>query len=481
LTHATVLNIFLLAFCFFWAKFFNGQVAGANTIPWLCLMVMEFSLLFPSIRGSNSLDNARQQQLSAILHDPFCWIFIATLSYAGLQWINSGCQLEYHADNNSWNYSRTPLGYGPFSINSADSKSLFFLIMTVATILLALRHGITRKSRILLMQLLAANGAIMVLYGFVYTALVTLKFKENNGTNWFISNFGMGDYVGIYLAALFFVAGGLILHALNNPTKNKHFYWHLTVFLLTFTGAVFNIKNFSLAFFLFLSLPFVIYMLIYAWPRITLVARLKTFFLGFICISIAVAFVFYVFPDNHVRNNLMALDWNHFWRKVFSDLSIQRLTALNIWREYPWFGAGSMGYFHFHGMYIQPQQWGVILGDASRTYSDFLKVLSEHGLIGLCLFYSIPIIMLITIIKLIYVNYKNPYGRWDSDRVLFLRLSPVALTMLVALIYIFAHSLIDNPLTSTDILILVTIIFTCIPAFLTEESKPRAAKSIVKN
>lgn len=476
LKYASTAHIFLLAAFLVWVC--GGSSTSLAVVPWLCLGIIEMLLLLPPIRKYETLDAARRRTLREISSDPILWLAIVVMFYLLVQTLNGGCELIYSNEADVWRYAKPPLGAGPFCIVPDEARQLLYWMLAAFTVVLAVRHGTTKRAKLYLLRLLVVNGAVLAFLGMAQKiAVLAHLLWIKPAPECFFASFAYANHAGAFFTLLFVINGGLFLQAALDVDERVHTRWLLVALILNFIGAMFSLGRATILFSWTMLLVGGLFALVYAWPRLNLGERMRTGILGVVSVVLATVFFFFVYPQNRLREELSTIEWSGLLARLFNDRWLQTVTSFRIWEDHPWFGVGGMGYRHFVGLYLEKDKWSLLHRGTENVYNDCFQFLCEHGVIGFSCMLAAVLFLLLPIIWRLQIAYHAGRDRWDGDRWFVFRISPITLSIMAGTAITFLHSLFDIPFRSPAILVTWVIALACAPAFLPLRADIRLANS----
>ncbi len=475
LKYAGAAHVFLLTAFLIWVHG-GTDPAHMTVVPWLCLGAIEVMLLLPPVRKSETLDAARRRTVIEILRDPVFWLAGAVLFYLLVQTLNGGCELVYNAELDNWAFALPPLGGGPYCIAPAEADQLLYWLLSAFVAVLVVRHGTTKRAKLYLLRMLVANGAALSLLGVVQNIAGTAHlFWMKPPTEYFFASFAYANHAGAFFTLLFVINGGLFLHAALDVDERVHTRWLLATLVMNFVGAMFSLGRASILFSWGMLFVGGLFAMVYAWPRLNLSERMRTGILGVVSVALATVFFFFVYPHNKVREELSTIEWGGVFARLFGDRWLQTATAFRIWEDHPWFGVGGMGYRHYVGLYLEKEKWALLHRGTDNVHNDCVQFLCEHGAIGFGLMLAAVVVLLLPIVRRLLIARHAGRDKWDGERWLVFRISPITLAIVAGATITFVHSVIDIPFRSPAILVTWAIALACAPAFLPIRADARVA------
>ncbi len=123
-----------------------------------------------------------------------------------------------------------------------------------------------------------------------------------------------------------------------------------------------------------------------------------------------------------------------FLGAMMGDREFMHRAAVDIWRDYPWFGAGGWGFRYFLATKLTPDEWYKVGTGQANVHNDPLQFLAEFGSLGTAL-------MLVVMASLAFPILRKKAWR-----------QPQAIPLLAGLTMVMGHSLIDLPFRCPAIL-----------------------------
>lgn len=462
--YVVVIHVALLAVLLSWVH--GGTRAEYLTaLPWLSLAVLELLCFLPPVRRDETLEMARQRTWSKLAWDPLLYIGLALCVYLMFQGLNGGRRLVFDAENNAWSFSLPPVGWGPFCVDPVQARQMLYWWIPACAAALGIRHGMNRRGKLMLLRVLAINGALLSFLGIVQHLSGTHKLLWMTPLDApFFASFSYAGHAGAFFTLLYVINGGLFLQALLAEEERLHAVWLGGALVLNLLGALLSLSQTAILCSLALTLILGVYALRHAWHLITAGVRLKALSIFVTSILMGSAFLFFALPDNPVLNQIQTVTWAKI--RGSDDAGLRVTTAWDIWKDYPWFGVGGGGYRHYVGLYLNEVQRARLHEGVSNVNCDPMQFLVEHGAVGFGLMLGAVAVLLFPIMRRLRLAQRPRVVGWSSERWLLFRISPITVTVLAGTTVVVLFSLIDQPFRSPAVLVLWTIALTCAPAFL---------------
>ena len=460
------IHIGLVLFCP-WFCLAQPRVQGFVPLLWLSLIAIEGAVLLPTVRRGENLADARLRMIRANVADPFLYFGLAVLAYATVQYLNSGCKLVYLPDADIWKFTLPPMSWMPFSVDAKFALTSVSVFMASVVVCLCLRHAVSLTGKRFLLQAavlfsgaLAVYAVLRACYGVEPYAGYALGRQEG--------------FLGAFFSFWLILGMGVFADALVSEQRGFEVLYLLGVVgnlvgMLFFTPAVWVVFYLVVVFFLF------IYWLSYLRTHVPKHIEIKLFFVSAIVAIGIIAALLYVFPENPVVKKLQGLlPFDRYWMGLSETRGVRVNAALKIWQDHLWAGVGADGYYHFVGSVVSDKDWRLIKVDPSCIYNDSLQFLCEYGLLGFGLLLSAVITLIIPICYRARVAWKREGAGESEGRILLFRISPLALTGVVATGTCFLESWFGSPFRSPSVLMSWVVVLSVVPAFLPASARTNA-------
>jgi len=355
-----VASLFLTPVCVFW-------LTGIAAV-WL--------LMEPSRIGGEMLHEARARVIWSIFTDPFFWLSLLLVVYAGMRFWNDGVTMSYDAELAVWSISKPKMSLMPGSVAGYGAPE-FACSLAFLVILQGCRHALGRSARLaffLCASALAGLGAgIMAVLYPMGNELVSALIEVSKTCPSYL-----GSAFGAYLLA------GIV--ALLGAYERK---W-LKVMLLT----ILSIGGNAAGLFLFSPAPvqvvygsscilLLVYTFIFARRRLPGTGEFKFLVTFSIAITLGVVLVMSVMPQALLAARTEPYMTGTFFEESFMAVrdSLSAI-ALKAWKEYPWLGNG-IGSFPFNlRFHAVEADWALVVPEQVSPLNGFWYLLVERGIIG---------------------------------------------------------------------------------------------------
>ncbi|MDD4622704.1 MAG: O-antigen ligase family protein [Kiritimatiellae bacterium] len=446
--------------------FFIARPVSDGMLPllWLSLLVFEFMFMLPSVRGGETLADARCRVLRKLLWDPLFYVGAAVILLAAAQWLNSGCGLVYLTDADVWQMSKPGVSWLPFSVEPTAALSRLSVFVSCWAVALALRDAMSKASKRLLLQIMSLVSGCFAIYA---VTLACLKSEPFAGMACGEGMSALGAFCGFWLL----VAMGVFADALERARRSAG---ALFVFGVAgnLAGMLFFANVLTAVVYAALTVILVFYWLIYLAPHVPQHTRLKLFMASLLMFAAAVLSLAYLWPDNPLTHKInTALPIDAHLTDLMATKNVRSQAAVRIWEDYPWTGVGADGFRHFVGLVINPKDWGLIMDNKPYVYNDWLQALCEYGVLGSGLLLAAAVMMAVPVGYRARIAMLFGTGDENDGRVYLLRISPVVFCGVLALLMCLLESFISNPLRAPGCLLSWTCVTASLSAFLPAQGR----------
>ena len=489
---AVMLHVAFIAIYLAWMR--GGTVPDPvfyGPLPWLAAGLVEMILLFPLLKKGETDADGRSRVVRSLLSDPVFYLGVLFLAYVGIQCANGPCELQYDVEAAQWKFSPPPLDGWPFSVSRAEAGQLLYWYAPVFAVILAMRHGLSRRAKLNLLRVLVVSSALLSLLGILQFLSGTHK------VYWitplpvqFFASFGYPNHAGSFFTLSLAISIGLLIQdVVEQSDKGGSTRWIVVCAVcavLNLLGASFSLCRAGILLSWSIALLGIVYAFAYLAPRLPQSAKLRLAVSVALGIGVAAFFYFVAYPDNAIRHELSTLrkkikarpaaarvenvpadgaaaaakerkDEYRFDNPFAADRKRLAGAAIDIWRDYPWMGVGGWGYRHFIGLYVPEQDWKYIRSRGrANVHNDFLQYLCEQGVIGFGLLLGTVVLLLVPFWHRLFriLAGPPPDGEENAARLRIFRVPPVAWFLLAGTTAVVVHSLIDLPFRCPAIIVL---------------------------
>lgn len=492
------LVVFHVAFvCAFFAWLFGGTRGDLliPTMPWVFALLLEGMICFPQRKDYETTYDARLRVWHSFSRDPLSWVSIIFILLLTIPFFNTGlCEVcDYPAIVDGADPSPT-LPFAPFCVRRMDHLNVCLWFVPSLLAMLATRHALTKSGKRLLLRILVWNGTILAVLGAVQQMMGApgplWQIQPNSafGSDQFYSTFGYPNMAGDFFTTLFGLAAGLwrwdwAVYAADqkyNEIKGGAFqvrrswFWRKHGMLIPagilYLSAINTLSRAAMLLVSSLAILFYLHTFFGHFVKFSKLKMFKSMFFSVIVLGFFVGAAFYVTPRS-VQRELDSLSAKGVLDRVSGVQHYHSRIAMEIIRDYPFFGCGGWGYKHFclprmkESDFRAQQTAGGI-----NVHNDCLQFIVEHGIIGFGLLVTVVLILLRQVFRIWKEMYHGvrflPRRKQPATPVSFFVLpAPVFFIFLTAVATVI-HSFGDCPLRSPAILSLFFVSLAAMEGFL---------------
>ena len=445
---------FLTVAPLFLFPFFSPD-AIASILLWLSAPAAIWVLMNPSRRLDETTYEARLRVVSSCVRDPLFWFALFLVVLTGFRWLNSGVDIAYDAENETWMMASCCFPMMPGSVAGFGRLS-FAATVALFVLLAGLRHALGRQARMAFMVVLTVVSGISA-----FASVLPISFGNEVVKALSVYDCARPESLGTAYGLC--LLGGVV--ALFGCVELRWMKVELLVVLslaadavalLVFSPVV-TILVFCAAFLLLMVTSFLL-------TRKILIGTGSLRCALAISLTIVVAGLVTVFAPKEFSVAGKASDVLNL--TVFpKDFESLRATlsglAFKAWKEMPWTGSG-LGAFPLDiRFFATPADWAVIRPGQVAVPNGWWQLLVERGVVG-ALSFAIAFGMLLWTYFHRIVRSFGGFA-WRPLQTL----GPIAFLVLVAL------TLVDCSLMRADVLLVVCGFLSLSASDIPERKKAR--------
>ncbi len=482
--NVVLVHLLALALAFSWIHGGTRPDLLLPVIPWLTAFVLEFLLIFPQTKSTETLAEARSRVWSSLVRDPLLYLSLAQTILLVLPFFNVSGAPEYNAATHQWRNPAPPMPGLPFCVIPSEHAVLLLWFPPVLIAALAAKHGLLKKGKRLLLEGLCWNGAALALFGIVQQMTGAKSiFWGDRVFDHFFATFGYPNFAGAFFTLLFALSAGLWFGRVSadaigpsmamtgtEESTPVNGYWLLVPVLLNLGGALASLSRAAILLCAVVLLVLSLYMIVGVWQkaesggRVKLVAAiLLILFLGGLSLT--------VFAPQALKTEIASITPTAVMDRVAGRAYYHARIAKEIFRDHPVFGVGGWGYQHYQMKYLTPEELKTMqIEGGANVHNDSLQFLAEQGAVG----YGLLVLCVLALaVPLVWqaVAVCRALAAAGADAaaakpVWLYRLPPVLVAVFVGTTATVCHSLGDLPFRDPAILIVWVLSFVCATGFL---------------
>ena len=354
---------------------------------------------------------------------------------------------------------------------------------------LAVKHACLRPSKRLLVKILVWNGFALALLGLaqeISGAAAPFWSEPDGQMTHFFSTFGYSNMAGAFFTFIFALGfavwrrnveevgkllseeGGVELVQRRGLFWKKHFFAIPTI--VAYLAAINSLSRATIIIVTLLALLFLVHTVASQLVKLQRAKRFKFGVVSAAVLALLVVISFSAMPDE-VRREIDTVNTREVLDRMTGKKECHAEVAMRIWKQYPVFGVGGWGYWHFRMPNMTKKEiLSTMSSGAANVHNDYLQFMVEHGAVGVLCLLSILVMLLVPL----FVQWKQLVFsiRFSKQRlkipapVHIFALPAAALFILLGAIGLMVHATGDCPLRSPAILSMYFVSLASIEGFM---------------
>lgn len=484
--NVVLLHIVALALAFSWVHGGTRPDLLLPVIPWLTAFALEFLLIFPQAKSTETLAEARSRVWRSLGRDPLLYLALALTVLLVIPFFNVSGYPEYNTGTHLWRNPAPPMPGLPFCVNPSEQAVLLLWFPPVLISALAAKHGLLKKGKRLLLECLCWNGAVLALFGFVQlmTGAKSIFWGETVFAHFF-STFGYPNFAGAFFTLLFALSAGLWFGRAcagligpsdvggaradeGTPLVSAHVL--LVPVLLNLCAAIASLSRAAILLCGVVFLVLSLYMLFGIWQKTESSGHVKL--MAAIILTLLIAGLsFTVFAPQALKTEIVSITPAAVVERVSGRGQYHARVAKEIFRDHSLFGVGGWGYPHYLMQYLTPEEHKAMqVQGGANVHNDTLQFLAEQGAVGFGLMIACVLALVVPLVwqsvKVCRALAAEGADEEAAKPAWLYRLPPVLIAVFVGTAATVCHSLGDLPFRSPAVLIVWVLSFVCASGFL---------------
>ena len=462
--------------------------------PWLFVFLVEVIVCFPQRHRGESTYEARARVWKAMKRDSVFWISLGLLGLLLIPFVNSGLCTFCDARKIALGIDPAPpVPFLPFCVSRIDHLNVVQWFALALAALVAVRHGLTRRGKRLVLELIAWNGLAVAVLGFVQTAAgapgpLWCGADGKAAPGAFFATFGYPNMAGDYFTTLFGVSVALwrdqceqVCRELQGKDANvsaddsrRNWFWRMHYFLIPAVIFFFAALNtLSRAAILLATSTAVVYFahtLVNSLHRMRRARRVIVGVWSIVAFGLIVFFASLFMPKN-MRKEVDTVNAIDVLDRVSGRGQYHTRVAKELWKDHVLFGCGGWGYQHLCMSKMTKDELKNLQGvGGSNVHNDYMQFLAEHGVVGFGAMVAIAVLLLMPIVsawKRLVRSARFSKGKSAPPKPVQLFAGPAPVfILLTAEVASLIHAFGDCPFRSPAVLMLFYIILAALPGFM---------------
>lgn len=439
----------------------NGNLMSGAPLFWLSLLAAESLLLLPTVFKDESIGEARKRVFRSLEGDAFTYVGMLLAIVGLIQWLNSGCTLEYLVDADIWKFSMPPVEWLPYSIKPEPALEFLSVVVILFSGCLLIRNGLGKGGKRFFLDAATVGSGMIALFA-AFTCLA-----EPTGTfaRWVEEPEACNP--GTFFAFWFLMGLGRDLSSSRSSSSPlKAALWWCFSFVGNLTGLVLFNTGIGVVVYGGLGVLLIVYRMVILVVQHASLSKQFRFLVGvFFSLSLVGGSVKFLFPPTFVVSKVK----NVMSASVIEEMSASRQFRMNaafkIWEDVPWTGVGAQGFSQYLGTVIEGSDWKLAKADKQYVWNDAFQFLCEWGVIGVGILVAIIITMLIPL----FIRLRNIFGRSSgggSALETFLSFDDYVVPTVVVIVSMVAYGWFSSPFQSRALFISWFFVLAVFPGLL---------------
>ncbi|MEI7899271.1 MAG: O-antigen ligase family protein [bacterium] len=489
--NVVVVHVAGLALAFSWIHGGTRAELLLPVIPWLAAFTLELLFIFPQIKSTETLSEARSRVCHALVRDPLFYAAIALTVLLVIPLFNVAGAPVFDEALKQWHNPTPPVAWLPSCVKANEHAVLLLWFPPVLIAALAAQHGLLKRGKRLLLEILCWNGAALALFGFVQllTGAKSIFWGEEP-FSYFFSTFGYPNFAGAFFTLFFALSTGLwfgraSVHVIGHQVGSDihpgdlsflEQHYLLVAVLLNFGAAITSLSRAAI---LLCGVAFLVlsaYIVFGVWQKAGTGGRVKV--LAVIAITLFLIGLFFsVFAPEALKSEVAAITPTTVADRVSGRAYYHARVAKEIFRDHRVFGVGGWGYPHYVTQYLKPEELsGIQIQGGANVHNDSLQFLAEQGWVGFGLLLVCVALLVVPLFWQVLRFCRSAAGARTPPKPAWLyRLPAPVIGVFVGTSATVCHSMGDLPFRDPAIMIVWVLAFVCVSGFLPAERGNQSA------
>ncbi len=384
----------------------------APVVPWLTLILLEWLLVFPQAKSTETLAESRRRVWRALARDPLMYASVLLTALLIIPLFNTAAEPFFDEAKKQWLNPKPSVTWLPYCVNPNSHAVLLLWFPPALVAALAAKHGLLKKGKRLLLEGICWNGAALAVLGFWQLWEGTNKLLGLTPMgSYFFSTFGYPNFAGAFFTLVAAVSLGLWFHDVTEEAgltpsftgvsqeEPSLFFTHrmLAPAALCFLGAFASLSRAAILLSGLVIVAMTVYMVAYVWTRVAVGTRVMVVsVVGALALAVGVSFI--VFNLASLKREVKSITLHSVVERVTGRGYYHARVAKEIFRDHPVFGVGGWGYpVYLHQYLDEEEAKRMQIQGGANVHNDSLQFLAEQGAVGYglmvacALFLSLPL------------------------------------------------------------------------------------------
>ena len=482
-----LLHLFALVAVFCWVHGGARSDLLLPVIPWLAFFILEWLVVFPQVKSTETLFEARSRVWRALKRDPLTYVALAFVMLLVIPLFNVAKPPYFDKTLHLWQNPKPVIAWLPYCVSPSSHAVLLLWFPPALIAMLAARHGLLKKGKRLLLEGICWSSAAMAVLGFLQLYSGTNKLMWLTPLpDYFFSTFGYPNFAGAFFTLSATLSLGLWFQGATEKTRlllvapssalddQSWFYTNRMLFpaVLSFSGAIASLSRAAILLSVLSLAVMIVYMLIYVWRNVTPGIR-ATILASLFAMCVIVAASFAVFKFEKLRAEVRTITFSAVVERVTGSGLHYARVAKAMFRDHPVFGVGGWGYPRYQLQYMTPDEIkNMKVVGAVNVHNDSLQFLAEQGAVGYALILACVALLAVPVFwKALVVCRARVTTEEEGDTpkgsIGWLQRFPIpVVAVAVGTTATVFHSLGDLPFRCPAVMIVWVLAWSCVPGWL---------------
>lgn len=455
-------------------------------IPWMALAILQWFLLCPQPKKDEFLLQSRHRIWGLVKRDSLVYVSLVFTVLLFIPFFNVAQAPTLIASTQQWQVFPPPVKWLPFTPDIRRHGVVLLWFIPAMITVVAVKHGLLKRAKRILLEVICWNGAALALLGFLQLAWkATSILGLTKLDTYFFSVFGYVNVGAAYFTLIGALSFGLWLqHAAEDASLTAvstldpdeiqpPFVTHRMIIptIFCFAGAISTLSRAAIVLCAMLFVFFLAYGLTYIWKRIALGVRISILS-GLSALVFSVVVLFFALKLEGLKRELSTITVSAVVERVLGKGQNHIRVSKRILADYPLFGVGGWGYPVYQRAYMTPEEGkSMQIVGGSNVHNDMFQFLVEHGYVGFGLMVSFALLLVIPLGRdIIGFCRLKPSGPYQSGALAtvhwFYRIPPVVVAVFAGTSATVLHSFGDLPFRSPAILVVWLVSIVCASGWL---------------
>lgn len=480
------LHVLALVLAFSWIHGGTRADLLLPVIPWLALLVLQWLVVYPQAKSTETLVEARLRVWRALARDPLLYAALLLVVFLTIPLFNVARPPAYDAAAQTWHNFSPPVGWLPACTDPWQHAVLLLWFPPVLVAALAVRHGLLKKSKRLLLEAICWNGAALALLGFlqIYTGTNKVLWLTPM-ERYFFSVFGYPNFAGAFFTLTAALAAGLWFFdatvglraswasSSGALEEDSWLYTNRMAFpaVLGFVAAGASLSRAAIFLGFAVLFVLVVYMVAFVWSRVGTTARVTILSSLFAACMIVMA-SFAIFKWQSFREEARKITFTAVVERVTGKAYYHARVAKAILRDHPVFGVGGWGYGQYQLEYLTAADRVQLQIDGGvNVHNDSLQFLAEHGYVGYGVILACAALLVFPVFWQVLRLFRPEGGDWGGGKAFasvgWLQRIPIpVVAVAVGCFATVCHSFGDLPFRAPSVMIVWVLAWCAVPGWI---------------